>query len=115
MTERERISLKAQSFFDDLWARGNPRQLETSDFERKKYTALSAILGQSHYKHVSEIGCGTGAFTRLLSGIADEVLALHVSVKAIARARQTQDSLQRVEFRIANIMDCDVKKDDHGI
>ena len=35
MAEREQVSLKAQSFFNDLWARGDPWELETSNWEHE--------------------------------------------------------------------------------
>jgi len=109
MTERERISLKAQSFFDELWKRGDPWELETSDFERKRYARLIAMLDQSKYARILEIGCGAGAFTRLLAPMAQRLIALDVSSRAIAAARAAQGSFKEVEFRVANVMDYDPK------
>ena len=109
MTERERISLKAQSFFDELWKRGDPWELETSDFERKKYARLIAMLDQSKYARILEIGCGAGAFTRLLAPMAQRLIALDVSCRAVAAARAAQGSFKEVEFRVANVMDYDPK------
>jgi SAM-dependent methyltransferase len=110
MTERERISSKAHSFFNDLWGRGDPWELETSDFERERYARLTALLDQPRYPRVLEIGCGAGTFTRLLAPRAERLLALDVSSQAIARA-QVQPGLNPVEFHVANIMDYDVKKE----
>ena len=109
MTERERISLKAQSFFDELWKRGDPWELETSDFERKRYARLIAMLDQSKYARILEIGCGAGAFTRLLAPMAQRLIAVDVSSSAIAAARAAQGSFKEVEFRVANVMDYDPK------
>jgi len=109
MTDRSHISLKAQSFFDDLWARGDPWELETSDFERKRYARLIAMLDQSKYARILEIGCGAGAFSRLLAPMAQRLIALDVSSKAIAAARAAQGSIKEVEFRVANVMDYDPK------
>src|SRR5436309_25653 len=109
MTERERISLKAQSFFDGLWKRGDPWELETSDFERKRYARLIAMLDQSKYARILEIGCGTGAFTRLLAPMAQRLIALDVSSSAIAAARAAQGSFKEVEFRVVNVMDYEPK------
>jgi predicted TPR repeat methyltransferase len=108
MIDRKSISLKAQSFFDDLWARGDPWELETSDFESKRYARLVAMLDQSEYARILEIGCGAGAFTRLLAPMAQRLIALDVSSKAIAAARAAQAS-KLVEFRVANVMDYDPK------
>ena len=109
MTERERISLNAQSFFDELWKRGDPWELETSDFERKRYARLIAMLDQSKYARILEIGCGAGAFTRLLAPMAQRLIALDVSSSAIAAARAAQGSFKEIEFRVANVMDYDPK------
>lgn len=111
MTERERISSKAQSFFDDLWARGDPWELETSDFERARYARLLALLKPSGYARVLEIGCGTGTFSRLPARLAQRLVALDVSVKAISAAQAAQTTPDQIEFRVANIMDYDPKKE----
>ncbi|HVO91579.1 MAG TPA: SAM-dependent methyltransferase [Terriglobales bacterium] len=109
MTERERLSAKARVFFDDLWSRGDPWQLETSGFERDRYTQLSAILHRSHYPCALEIGCGAGAFTRQLAPRTRRLLALDVSTRAIAAAQTRYGGLEPIEFRVANIMDYDPK------
>jgi len=109
MIDRKGISLKAQSFFDDLWARGDPWELEASDFERERYARLIAMLDQSKYARILEIGCGAGAFSRLLAPMAQQLIALDVSSRAIAAARAAQGSINHVEFRAANVMDYDPK------
>lgn len=103
MEDRQRITERAQSFFEDLWRRGDPWKLETSEFERIKYEREIGILGGRHYSHALEIGCGAGAFTRHLARIADGILALDISPTAIARARAI--GIHSVDFRVANIMD----------
>lgn len=112
MTEREQICLKAQSFFNDLWMRGDPWELETANFEHERYTRLRAMLDQPRYGRVLEIGCGAGTFTRRFAGVADQVLALDVSSEAIAKAQAAQGAARHVEFRAANIMDYDPRKDE---
>jgi SAM-dependent methyltransferase len=109
MTEREEISLKAQTYFDELWSRGDPWGLETSEFEHKRYARLLEILKCPKYERVLEIGCGSGTFTRLLAPMAQHLLALDVSTNAIARAQTAKGKLKDVEFRVANIMDYDVQ------
>jgi 2-polyprenyl-3-methyl-5-hydroxy-6-metoxy-1,4-benzoquinol methylase len=112
MAEREQISLKARSFFDDLWMRGDPWELETSNWEHERYSRLVAMLDKSRYGRVLEIGCGAGTFTRRLAGRADKVLALDVSSEAIARAKLAQSDLKHVEFRVGNIMDHNFREDE---
>ena len=104
MSERTLIAQKAESFFDDLWKRGDPWRLETSDFERIKYEREIGILRGRHYSRVLEIGCGAGWFTRSLAQIADQIVALDISPTAIARAQAAGGS-EFTDFRVANVMD----------
>ena len=78
MTDREETCRKAESFFNELWTRGDPWELETSNWERERYASLLAMLDRPRYGRVLEIGCGAGTFTRRLAGLADKVLALDV-------------------------------------
>lgn len=112
MNDREEICRKAQSFFNDLWMRGDPWELETSDWEHERYARLLAMLDQGRYGRVLEIGCGAGTFTRLLAGVAGEVLALDVSSEAIAKAQAAQSDLKQVEFRAGNIMDYNLRAEE---
>jgi SAM-dependent methyltransferase len=109
MTERESLTAKARSFFDGLWSRGDPWDLETSEFERKRYGRLMAMLDRPRYERVLEIGCGAGTFTRFLAPMAEHLLALDVSALAIGRAQAAENTPNQVEFRVANIMDYDAK------
>lgn len=107
MNEREILSQKAQAFFEDLWNRGDPWDLEGSEFERRRYGRLLAMLEERRYGRALEIGCGAGSFTRLLARIADHVVALDIAPAAIARARAAEAGPGAVDFRVANIMDYD--------
>jgi 2-polyprenyl-3-methyl-5-hydroxy-6-metoxy-1,4-benzoquinol methylase len=110
-TEREQARLKARSFFDDLWARGDPWQLETSSFEHERYKQLLGMLDQPSYGRVLEIGCGAGTFTSRLAPLSGNVLALDVSSQAIAKAQASHADLRHVEFRVANIMECNLTEE----
>ena len=105
MTERELISAKARSFFDDLWARGDPWELESSSFERQRFARLLGMLNPSGYGRAFEIGCGAGAFSRLLAPVTESLLSIDVSANAIATAQSAPGAPKQVEFRVANVMD----------
>jgi SAM-dependent methyltransferase len=112
MTERELIGEKARAFFEDLWRREDPWDFESSGFERQRHARLLAVLDGRRYACSLEVGCGAGAFTRLLAGVSDRVLALDISPAAIARARVGYPRSGcagpgAVEFRVANVMDYD--------
>jgi SAM-dependent methyltransferase len=102
--EREDLKQKAETFFEDLWQRGDPWEFESSEFEQTKYARQLALLGGRRYTRALEIGCGAGAFTRLLAPLADQVVALDISPTAIARARTLGADPAAVDFRVADIM-----------
>jgi SAM-dependent methyltransferase len=109
MNQRTRINEKAQAFFEELWNRGDPWDLETSEFEQAKYDKEISILGDRRYKRTLEIGCGIGSFTRRLAAISDRILALDISPTAISRAREGGYDLPSVEFQVQNIIDFDLQ------
>ena len=111
MTERGAIGEKALVFFEDLWKCGDFWKLESSEFEKAKYARQLEMLQGRNYARVLEIGCGNGCFTRLLAGIAGQVVALDISPTAIARARAVTAGLGEIDFRVANIMDYDPRSE----
>ena len=106
--DREQLRQKAEMFFENIWQRGDPWEFETSAFEQAKYARQLALLGKRRYRRTLELGCGAGAFTRMLANHADQVVALDISSTAIARANTLNPPGARTEFRVANIMDYDV-------
>jgi SAM-dependent methyltransferase len=108
-SERKAIDRKAEIFFEDLWKQGDPWNLETSDYERDKYERQIDLLRSRRYEHALEIGCGNGCFTRKLVTIADNVVAMDISASAIARAREATSEHGSIDFRVANIMECDLR------
>ena len=109
MNQRARIDEKARAFFEELWNRGDPWDLETSEFEQAKYDKEISSLGDRRYKRTLEIGCGIGSFTRRLAAISDRILALDISPTAISRAREGGSDLPSVEFQVQNIIDFDLQ------
>lgn len=55
-----------------------------------------------------EIGCGTGAFSRLLATASDRVLALDLSPNMIHLAEQQSASYPNLDFHVADVMDHDL-------
>jgi predicted TPR repeat methyltransferase len=111
VSERKAIDQKAHAFFDDLWKRGDPWDLESSEFEQGKYMRQREMLGGRRYARALEIGCGAGWFTRFLAHIAQNVVALDVAASAIARARAAGGDPDVVDFRVANVMDYDLRSE----
>jgi predicted TPR repeat methyltransferase len=105
MTERELVDQKIRTFMNSLWERGDPWDIESSEYERDRCVQLLRMLGDRHYARVLEIGCGAGYLTRLVAPHADQIVALDVSETAIDRARMLGAGPALVDFRVANIMD----------
>lgn len=104
MTDREAAGRRAREFFDDLWRKGDPWDIETAEITRRTHQRVVELLGGRRYRRALEIGCGAGAFTARLAQMADAVLALDVAPVAIDRARGRGLDPARVEFRVADIM-----------
>jgi predicted TPR repeat methyltransferase len=100
----ERAGDRARRFFDDLWRQGDYWQLETCEFDQARYARSLQLLADRRYARTLEIGCGAGAFTRLLAGVSDRVLGVDVSPAAIDRACASASGAG-VEFRVANVME----------
>ena len=56
-----------------------------------------------HCSYALDIGCGTGAFSRLLAGRAERVLGLDLSPQMIRVAREKSKGYHSIEFRIADV------------
>jgi SAM-dependent methyltransferase len=105
MIERELVDQEIRTFMDGLWRRGDPWDIESSQYEHDRYAHLLGMLGGRYYARALEIGCGAGHLTRLLAPHADRIVALDISQTAIDRARGLGAGPAAVEFRAANIMD----------
>jgi SAM-dependent methyltransferase len=107
MSDRSQIGLRARDHFEELWGLGDPWSIETSEFEQGKYDLELELLKGRRYGRVLELGCGNGAFTRRLSTIADNVLAVDIAESAIERTKELRFDGASVEFRVSNFMEWD--------
>jgi ubiquinone/menaquinone biosynthesis C-methylase UbiE len=88
-----------------------------ADFDRLALLSRDGWDHNSHYgnflfKHIPqdcesvlEIGCGTGAFARLMSKRAGRVLALDLSPQMIQIARERSREYANIDFRVANVLE----------
>jgi cyclopropane fatty-acyl-phospholipid synthase-like methyltransferase len=96
---RERLG---RGYFAELYARSrDPWNFETSEYERNKYERTLSVLACRRYRRALEVGCSIGVFTAMLAPLCGELLAVDVSEKAIAVARQRLADFPnvRVELR----------------
>jgi ubiquinone/menaquinone biosynthesis C-methylase UbiE len=91
-----------------------------ADFDRIALLAGDAWDHSSHYhgflaRHVPrpcreslEIGCGTGAFSRLLAKSSDRVLALDLSPNMIHVAREHSTQFPNIDFQVADVLESEL-------
>jgi predicted TPR repeat methyltransferase len=78
-----------REYFEGLYAEsGDPWSFETSEYERKKYERTLAALGGRTFHRAMEAGASIGVFTGMLADRCDELLAVDVSERAVAAARE---------------------------
>ena len=80
-----------REYFEDLYAASpDPWDFETSPYERRKYERTLSVLTsrQRSYRRALEVGSSIGVFTAMLAPLCDELLAVDVSERAVAAARE---------------------------
>jgi SAM-dependent methyltransferase len=93
---RERLG---REYFEDLYeVSPDPWGFETSPYERRKYErTLSALAPRPRrYHRALEVGCSIGVFTAMLAPLCEELLAVDVSEKAVAVAKERLNNLPHV-------------------
>ncbi|CAA9457836.1 MAG: Methyltransferase type 12 [uncultured Rubrobacteraceae bacterium] len=78
-----------REYFEGLYAAStDPWNFETSEYEREKYRRTLGALGGRRFGRALEAGASIGVFTEMLAGRCDELLAVDVSERAVAVARE---------------------------
>ena len=91
---RERLD---REYFEGLYAASSdPWRFETSPYERRKYERTLGVLEGRRYARALEAGCSIGVFTVMLAPLCDELLAVDVSEKAVAAAKERLASLPHI-------------------
>lgn len=86
--------------FDRIYAADpDPWKFTTSRYEREKYAATLAALGDRHFAAAFEVGCSIGVFTRSLARRCDTLLAVDVAEAALAEARRRCAGLPDVRIQ----------------
>lgn len=104
--DRAAAAGEASRFFEQLWAPGDPWQLDTSPFDQQRYARQLALLDDRRYHRALEVGCGAGAFTERLVRLCDSLVAIEISEAALRRAGERL-SATAATLRRANVMDLD--------
>jgi SAM-dependent methyltransferase len=92
--------------FDRLYAADpDPWRFATSPYEREKYAATLAALGDRRFAAGFEIGCSIGVFTGLLAPRCGTLLAVDVAEAALATARRRCGGLPGVRIERLRVPD----------
>jgi ubiquinone/menaquinone biosynthesis C-methylase UbiE len=87
-----------------------------ADFDRIALLAGEGWDHSSHYhdflaqrvpadcREALEVGCGTGAFSRLLAERSEGVLALDLSPNMVGAARERSARFPNIDFRVADVL-----------
>jgi predicted TPR repeat methyltransferase len=106
--ERVAADKAMREHYDAVWSADNPWSLKDSEYEQRRFLRQLDLLHDRRYRCALEIGCGAGAFTRMLAPLAERLVAVDVSSEAIERARRDNNNLINTEFVAKNVMDFDV-------
>lgn len=91
---RERLG---REYFESLYSRSkDPWDFETSEYERGKYARTMQSLNGRYFRRALEAGASIGVFTAMLAPYCEELLAVDVSERAIAVARERLAELRHV-------------------
>jgi predicted TPR repeat methyltransferase len=86
-----------REYFEELYAESDdPWSFETSEYEINKYERTIAVLGERRFHRVLEAGASIGVFTQMLADRCDRLLAVDVSERAVAAARERLSGLGHV-------------------
>lgn len=88
-------------YFEKVYAENDdPWNFQTSEYEAAKYEATLAALPRKNYKNAFEIGCSIGVLTERLAEKCEKLLAVDVSEKALAQAKERCRNLPNVRFQL---------------
>src|SRR5687768_7377978 len=110
MTDQSAIHRQMQQHYERVWQGGDAWSFEKSAFEQSRFDFQLDVVGDRRYPSTLELGCGSGCFTRRLSGVSDRLLALDIAPAAIERARTAvveADGGCSIDLRVANVMEYD--------
>lgn len=88
------------SYFDELYERDpDPWRFASSEYERDKYAATLAAIGEERIARACEVGCSIGVFTAALAPRCAALLAVDFAAAALEQARRRCAHLPQVTFQ----------------
>ena len=94
------------AYFEALYERDpDPWRFESSRYEKDKYAATLAAIGDKKIPRAWEVGCSIGVFTEALASRCAALLAVDVADAALDRARRRCADRPHVSFQRMRIPD----------
>jgi predicted TPR repeat methyltransferase len=88
-------------YFERMYAASpDPWDFVGSSYERAKYLATLAVLGERNFHCAFEIGCSIGFLTSMLATKCQSLLAVDVVESALVMARETCATLKHVNLQV---------------
>lgn len=84
----------------DFREKEDPWHFETSQYEKERFTKTLNLIKKFPHRRILEVGCAEGHFTKYLCGIADDVVAIDISVEAIERAKERAPTAEFINIGI---------------
>jgi SAM-dependent methyltransferase len=111
MLDRQTADRRIHEHYEAVWKTADPWSFQNSPFDLVRYRLQLSLLADRRYERALEVGCGAGAFSRMLGELAGFLLAVDVADAAIDRARAAGPMPSSVHFRAQNIMQYDPAAD----
>lgn len=99
MSGRHASSLPPEYFVRLYEDKADPWSFASSAYEQAKYAATIAALDGRRYQAGFEVGCSIGVLTHKLASHVQDLLAVDVSDRALAKARERCRCLRHVRFK----------------
>lgn len=97
---REHLPTRDAAYFERLYAQNpDPWNFTGSAYERQKYAATLAMLGDQRFAGGLEIGCSIGVLTKLLATHCDKLLGVDLTEQALRQAAARCAGEHHVSFQ----------------
>jgi cyclopropane fatty-acyl-phospholipid synthase-like methyltransferase len=101
---KNRLPTRDAAYFEKLYAvNPDPWSFAVSTYERTKYAATVAMLGDRRFARGLEVGCSIGVLTKLLAGRCEQLLAVDIVASTIARAKARCAGVPHVTFECMQV------------
>lgn len=102
--KEEKLKSLSKSYFDALYSHNpDPWNFRTSEYEQRKYGTINNYLENRKYNSGLELGCSIGEHTAHLASHCGSLLAVDISERAIATAKE-ENNLPNVHYKNVDII-----------